>query len=118
MVEFTLAFPFLAVLLIAIIQFGFILSNWTEVSHAARVGARKASLSRKLDAGAQAGAQAARNSAANLDQREIDVRVEPGQPWRRGAPVKVRVSYPFQVSILGMVVKSGRLSSEAIARVQ
>jgi hypothetical protein len=118
MVEFVMALPFLAMLLFAIVQFGFVLNNWVEVSQAARVGARKASLSRKSTDGAQRGARAARDSAAHLDQRELDVRVEPSQPWRRGDPVKVRVSYPYQVSILGMVVKSGRLNTEAIARVQ
>jgi Flp pilus assembly protein TadG len=118
MVEFVLALPFLAVLLFAIVQFGFVLNNWVEVSQAARVGARKASLSRKTTDGVQRGTQAARDSAAHLDQRELAVRVEPSQPWRRGDPVKVRVTYPYQLSILGVVVKSGRLSSEAIGRVQ
>jgi len=118
MVEFAVALPFLALLLFAIVQFGFVFNNWVEVSQAARVGARKASLGRKSGNGADAAVRAARGAAAHLDQNRLDVRVDPGQPWRRGVPVKVRVSYPFQVSILGMVVRSGTLSSEAVARTQ
>lgn len=118
MVEFALALPFLALLLFAIVQFAFVFSNWVEVSQAARVGARNATLGRKSTAGADAAVKAVRRSTAHLDQDRLDVRVEPGQPWRRGTPVKVRVAYPFQVSILGVVVRSGTLSFEAVARVQ
>jgi Flp pilus assembly protein TadG len=118
MVEFALALPFLAVLLLSIVQFGFVLNNWVEVSQAARVGARKASLSRKANDGPAAAAQAVRQSVAHLKQDDLDVRVEAAQPWRRGQPVKVRVRYPYSVSILGMVVKSGTMSFEAVARVQ
>lgn len=118
MVEFAMALPLLAILLFAIVQFGLVFNNWVEVSQAARVGARKASLTRKSPTGVNQAERAVRRSTANLDQDRLDVRVEPGQPWRRGTPVKVRVAYPFQVSILGRIVRSGTLTSEAIARVQ
>jgi Flp pilus assembly protein TadG len=118
MVEFALALPFLAVLLFTIVQFGFVLNNWVEVSQSARVGARKASLSRKSSNGVDRAIKAARDSAAHLDQAKLDVTVDPGQPWINGAPVKVRVVYPYSVSIVGFVVKSGVMTSEAIARVQ
>jgi hypothetical protein len=118
MVEFALALPFLALLLVGIVQFGFVLNSWIEVSQAARVGARKATLGRKTGDGAQAAARAVRQSVEHLDQDDLDVRVEPSQPWRRGNPVRVRVSYPYSVSVLGIVVKSGRLKFEAVGRVQ
>lgn len=117
MVEFALALPFLALLLIAIIQFGLVLNNWVEVSQAARVGARKASLGRKWTDGAERANAAVRDSAAHLDQSKLQVTVDQ-QPWTRGAPVKVRVAYPYSVSILGIVVKSGLMTNEAVARVQ
>jgi Flp pilus assembly protein TadG len=118
MVEFALALPFLAVLLFTIVQFGFVLNNWVEVSQSARVGARKASLSRKSTTGTSAAIEAVRRSAAHLDQEQLDVEVTPSQPWTRATPVTVHVAYPFQVSILGFVVKSGTLTSKAVARVQ
>jgi hypothetical protein len=118
MVEFALALPFLALLLFTIVQFGFVLNNWVEVSQAARVGARKASLARKSTDGAEKAIEAVRRSAAHLDQEQLDVEVDPNQPWTRATPVTVRVAYPFQVSILGFVVRSGELTSEAVARVQ
>jgi Flp pilus assembly protein TadG len=118
MVEFALAAPFLALLLIAIVQFGLLLNNWVEVSQAARVGARNASLSRKKPDGVERARQAARDSAAHLDQSKLQVAVDPAQPWAHGEPVKVRVTYPYSVSILGIVVKSGLMSNEAVGRVQ
>lgn len=118
MVEFALAAPFLALLLIAIVQFGLLLNNWVEVSQAARVGARNASLSRKKPDGVERARQAVRDSAAHLDQSKLQVSVDPAQPWAHGAPVKVRVTYPYSVSILGIVVKSGLMSNEAVGRVQ
>lgn len=118
MVEFALALPFLAVLLFTIVQFGFVLNNWVEVSQSARVGARKASLGRKSATGVDRAIKAARDSAAHLDQTKLDVTVDPAQPWTLGTPVKVRVAYPYSVSILGFVVKDGVMTSEATARVQ
>lgn len=119
MVEFALALPILALMLFSIVQFGLVFNNWVEVSQAARVGARKASLARKSPTAVNDAVRSVRRSTAHLDQDRLDVRVEPGgQPWRRGAPVKVRVAYPFQVSILGRVVRSGSLTFEAIVRVQ
>jgi Flp pilus assembly protein TadG len=117
MVEFALALPILALFLIAIVELGLVLNAYVEVTHAARVGARKASVSRQDGSGATTAITAAKNSTSNLDKNELDVEVTP-QPWTKGSPVEVRVTYPVSIDILGFVVTSGELEAEATARTQ
>jgi hypothetical protein len=105
-------------LLLAILQFGIAMNDYVEVSDAARAGARKASVSRKVEAPADAAESAARNSASELNQDALDVRVSPSGSWRRGDPVKVRVAYPYKVDVFGLVIKKGTMTFETTARVQ
>jgi Flp pilus assembly protein TadG len=117
MVEFALVLPVLAILFIAIAQLGLVLNTYLEVTDAARVGARTASISRKDEGGEAAAIAAARESTSNLDKDQLDVTVTP-QPWTKGSPIEVRVTYPVSIDIFGLVVKSGVLEAEAIARTQ
>jgi Flp pilus assembly protein TadG len=116
--EFVLALPILAVLLMAVVQFGSVLNEWVEVTQAARVGARTASVSRKSEDGRAEAVEAARESVSKVDSERLDVDVTPGGSWSKGSPVTVRVSYPFKVKVLGVVVNSGTMRSEATARMQ
>lgn len=116
--EFVLALPILAVLLVAVVQFGSVLNEWVEVSQAARVGARSASISRKSADGDANAVAAARGSVSKVEQDQLQVEVTPDGPWSKGSPVTVRVSYPFEVNVLGVVVRSGTMTSAATARVQ
>jgi Flp pilus assembly protein TadG len=118
LVEFVLALPPLLLVLLAILQFGIVMNDYVEVSDAARVGARKASLSRKAPAPAGVAETAARGSASQLDQGDLDVRVTPETAWRKGDPVKVRVAYPYKIDVFGLVFKEGMMTFEATARVQ
>jgi Flp pilus assembly protein TadG len=115
--EVAILLPILCVLLLAIAEFGVVFKDYVEVSQAARVGARKASVSRKSSTGVQGAVEAAKR-ATKLDRDELDVSVTPAQPWKRTTPVTVRVSYPYSVDILGLVVKSGTMSFEATGRMQ
>lgn len=117
LVEFALVLPVLAILVVSIAQLGFLLNAYLEVTDAARVGARKASVSRTDGGGAAAAIAAARESTSHLDEDELDVTVTP-QPWEKGSPIEVRVSYPVSLDIFGLVVKSGVLEAEATARSQ
>jgi TadE-like protein len=118
LVEFVLALPPLLLILLAILQFGIVMNDYVEVSDAARIGARKASVSRKAPLPAAVAESAARTSASRLDQDDLDVRVTPENGWRKGDPVKVRVAYPYDVDVFGLVLKQGMMSFEATARVQ
>jgi Flp pilus assembly protein TadG len=117
MVEFALVLPVLAILVIAIAQVGLLLNAYLEVTDAARVGARKASVSRTDGAGVAAAIAAARDSTSHLDQDDLEVSVTP-KPWPKGTPIEVRVTYPVSIDIFGLVVKSGVLEAEATARSQ
>jgi hypothetical protein len=42
----------------------------------------------------------------------------PSSTWDSGADVTVTASYPYSISLLGIVVKSGQLSSKTTERVE
>lgn len=115
--EFVLGLPFLLLVLVAILQFGLVMHDYVEVTQAARAGARKASVSRMTDHRAAAVA-AARDSAPGLDEGRLGVEVTPSGSRRRGDPVAVVVSYPYEVDVLGLVVQSGTMTFRATARMQ
>jgi len=56
-----------------------------------------------------------RASAANLDQAQLGVTVT--SVWTQGADVTVEATYPYSISLLGMVVNSGNLTSRSTERV-
>jgi Flp pilus assembly protein TadG len=118
LVEFVLGLPMLLMVLLVIVQFGMVMNDYVEVSQAARSGARKASVSRKAEAPATVAMAAARDSAFNLDQDDLDVAVTPEGSWLKGNPVSVRVSYPYKINVLGLVIQEGSMTFEATARVQ
>jgi Flp pilus assembly protein TadG len=116
MTEFALVLPILALLLFAVIQFGILWNNYVTVTDAARAGARKAAVGRFVGNPAGTAQQAARDSAKNLDQSRLTVSVS--STWQSGDPVTVTTSYPYQLSLLGIVVKSGQLTSTTTERVE
>lgn len=109
--------PLLLFVLVAILQFGVVMHDYVEVTQAARAGARKASVSRKADPEAAAVA-AVRSSAKGLDEDRVGIEVTPEAAVRRGDPVAVEVSYPYEISILGLVMQTGDMSFRATARMQ
>ncbi len=118
MTELALVLPVLVLLLFAVIQFGIAFNNYVTVTDAARAGARQAAVSLY---GAQdpvtAADTAARNSAENLDQGKFDVAVSASPGWEKGADVTVTTSYPYEISLVGLVVSSGELTSSTTERI-
>jgi Flp pilus assembly protein TadG len=117
MVEFALVLPVLLLVLFGIIQFGIAYNHYLTVTDAARVGARKAAVSRTSPDPVGAAVQAARSSAPDLDQSQLGVSVSAGS-WSPGGDVTVRVTYPYSIKILGIVVKSGNLTSATTERIE
>jgi Flp pilus assembly protein TadG len=119
LVEFTLVAVILVTLLIAIAQFGIVWSNYNAVTQAAREGARRAVVKgaegqSAMVSYADAGA---RESAAHLEQANLSVAVTaPAGTWNAQDPIKVTVRYPYDIKVLGMVVKSGYLESSTTMR--
>jgi Flp pilus assembly protein TadG len=117
MTEFALVLPVLALILFAVIQFGIVFNNYVTLTDATRAGARKAAVSRQDPNHDQAVIDAVRHSATDLNGSKLSV-PPPTSTWAAGDDVTVTASYPYSISLLGIVVKSGRLSSTTTERVE
>jgi Flp pilus assembly protein TadG len=116
MTEFALVLPLLALLLFGVIQFGITFNNYISLTDAVRAGARKGAVARQLaDPVGETIAQV-RTSATDLKPADLQITVE--STWKPGDPVKVTASYPYSISLLGVVVKSGRMNSSTTDRVE
>ena len=116
MTEFALVLPVLAMLLFAIFQFGIVFYNYVQITDATRAGARKAAVSRDTPDPAASATATVRSSANGLDQSNLDVAVN--SSFTRGSDVTVTTSYPYSISLLGLVIKSGRMTSTTTERVE
>jgi Flp pilus assembly protein TadG len=117
-VEFALILPVLLLIVLGIIQFGRLYSNDETITNATRAGARVAAVSRTASDPVGATIQAVKNAAPNLDPSQVTVTVTPAPPWQPGSSVTVTATYPYSIDLLGMVVKSGTLSSSTTERVE
>jgi Flp pilus assembly protein TadG len=116
MAEFALVLPLLALLLFGVIQFGIAFNNYITLTDAVRAGARKGAVGRHLaDPEASVVAQV---QAAATDLKPADLAIDVESTWQPGEEVRVTATYPYSISLLGVVVKSGRLSSETTERVE
>ena len=116
MAEFALVLPILALLLFAVLQFGVLFNNYLTVTDAARAGARKGAVGRHLPSPEASVDEAVRASAENLDQSKLAVSVS--STWEQGDPVSVSVSYPYSISLIGIIVSSGNVTSTTTERVE
>jgi Flp pilus assembly protein TadG len=114
--EFALALPVLALLLFAVIQFGIAFNNYVTLTDATRAGARKAAVSGKDPSPANTCVTAIRSSAKDMNQSDLQPNCS--STWQPGADVTVTATYPYKISLLGLVVKTGRLSSTTTERVE
>jgi Flp pilus assembly protein TadG len=116
MTEFALVLPVLAVLLFGIIQFGIVFNNYVTLTDAVRAGARKGAVGRFAASPVSDVQTAVKSSAGGLNQGQLNISVT--SSWAPGSDVSVTATYPYSISLLGMVVKSGRLSSKTTERVE
>lgn len=116
MTEFALALPILAMLLFAVIQFGIAFNNYVTLTDATRAGARKAAVGRQSANPVGDCQTAVRNSATDLSSGSLTASCS--STWQPGADVTVTATYPYKISLLGLVVKTGRLSSTTTERVE
>jgi Flp pilus assembly protein TadG len=114
--EFALALPILALLLFAVIQFGIVFNNYVTLVDATRAGARKGAVGRQQSDPAGAVSAAVHASAKNLTQGSLGVTVS--STWQPASDVTVTATYPYHISLLGMVVKSGFLTTTTTERVE
>ncbi|HEX9416209.1 MAG TPA: TadE/TadG family type IV pilus assembly protein [Gaiellaceae bacterium] len=118
LVEFALLLPALLFIVFAIAQFGGLFNHYVTITDATRAGARMAAVSRLSADPVTAAVQAVRDSASDLDQAQLQVSVTPPPPWTIGEQVTVTATYPYSVDLVGIVVRSGTLSSSTKERVE
>ena len=118
MTEFAIVLPILCVLLFGIIQFGIVYNNYVTVTDAARAGARKAAVSRHTSPSSE-GCKTVRSSAATLDQSKLTCAVTVSGPLDRpGGDVRVTVTYPYQIDLMGIALKAGSLQAVTTERLE
>ncbi|MGH7358430.1 MAG: TadE/TadG family type IV pilus assembly protein [Candidatus Rokuibacteriota bacterium] len=114
--EFAMVLPLLALLLFGVIQFGIVFHQYVTLTDSVRAGGRQGAVSRDL-AGPEARViDRVRRSAADLDPAKLDVTVS--STWTQGDDVTVTATYPYDISLLGIVVKSGDLRASTTERVE
>jgi Flp pilus assembly protein TadG len=114
--EFALVLPILALLLFGVIQFGIAFNNYITLTDAVRAGARKGAVGRHLQNPQAAVHQSVRNAATDLKSSDLQISIS--SSWTQGTDVTVTATYPYNINLLGVVVKSGRLSSSTTERVE
>jgi Flp pilus assembly protein TadG len=116
MTEFAMVAPLLVVLLFGVIQFGIAFNNYVSLTDAVRAASRKAVVSRESGNPVGACLSAAQNAAGDLKQSQLTVTCS--SSWQPGADVTVTGTYPYNIKLLGWVVKSGNLKTQIKERVE
>jgi Flp pilus assembly protein TadG len=116
MTEFALVLPLLVLLLFGVIQFGIAFNNYITLTDAVRAGTRKAAVARHMEDPEVVAEEQVRESAAGLKAADLDVTVS--STWEHGDDVTVTATYPYSISLLGLIVSSGELESRATERVE
>lgn len=106
----------------AIGQFGIIFFHYIALTDAVRAGARVAAVSRQVPNPVGAAQTAAVSAGHDVQLDPSQVSVSYGS-WQSGAPVagstvSVSASVPYTLSIFGIPVTSGSLSSSTTERVE
>src|SRR5207248_9652827 len=118
MTELALVLPILVVLVLAIAQFGVAFTNYVTLTDPARAAARKGAVSRQSSSPTSDCQNAGYAAGGNLKNPGTDFKVSCSSSWTIGSDVSVTASYPYSISLLGWVVKSGTLSSTMKERVE
>jgi Flp pilus assembly protein TadG len=118
LVEFALCLPIIAFILLGILQFGVTFNNYLTLTDAVRAGAREAAVGRQLPDPVGAAKARVRAAAVDLDTSPTKLVINVTSDWLPGHPVEVNASYPYKISLLGVVVKSGRIASATTERVE
>ncbi len=116
MTEFAVVLPILMLIVFAIVQFGIVFNNYVTLTDAVRAGARKGAVSRFDPNPVGATTQKVKAAAADLNQANLGVSVSSG--WQHGDDLVVSATYPYSISLFGLVVKAGSLKSTTTERVE
>jgi len=115
--ELALVLPVFCLLLFGVIQFGIVFRDYVTLTDAVRAGARKGAVSRYEGNPVGTTTDAVRRAATGLDQSRLAVTVT-ATAWEHGGDVTVTATYPYRITLLGFVAKSGNLRSSTTERVE
>jgi len=114
-VEFALIAPILIALLLGVVQAGIAFHNYLSVTDAARAVARKAILVRLTPLTQSQINQIADDASPDLDASQLTATVtpDPSDPTftTAGSTISVTVTYPYHLSLFGIPVIDGTLTS-------
>jgi Flp pilus assembly protein TadG len=116
--EFAIVLPVFALLLFGVIQFGIVFNRYLALTDAVRAGARTAAVSRHAASPVDVATARVREAADGLKLGDLQIDVKASPAWTHGSDVTVTASYPYEISLLGLVVQKGRLSSATTERVE
>ena len=117
MAEFAVVLPVLLLLVFAVAQFGITFNNYVTLTDAVRSGARVAAVSRLDSSRVSDTQQKVIQAAGGLNLTTAQVSVT-SPTWQHGDDVQVTAIYPYSISLFGVVVKSGNLTSTTTERVE
>jgi Flp pilus assembly protein TadG len=125
-VEFAFMMPFLILLLVAIWQFGLAFRNYLAITDAARVGARKAAVSRTVSGGpCQAARDAIQATVSSTQWTVISSRITctPATPGGVGTSFTISINYPVSIGLpqifgLPRIAVSGTMTASATERLE
>ena len=115
MVEFVLVLPLLMLVLFGIIQFGLTFMHYVALTDAVRAGARTGAVSRQSPTRTTDVETKVTSSSDGLVQAK-DITVT--SLWNHGDDVVVKATIPYSISLLGIVIASGNLTSTTTERVE
>lgn len=113
--EIALVLPILAILVLSIVQYGVMIWHESEITAAAREGARRAVVARVEPQPVQSVKDTALASLDAVDQEDVEVQVDGG--WDRDDTVTVTVTTPYELDIAGIEVWQGMLQGQATVRI-
>jgi Flp pilus assembly protein TadG len=116
MVEFAIVLPIFLMLVLGIAQLGIAFNNYLALTDGVRAGARYGAVLRTSGTRDADTIAKVKQSAANLNQTQINVSVT--STWQAGSDLTVCGSYPFSINLIGLVVSSGNLNSCTTNRVE
>lgn len=115
-VEFAMILPILCLILFAVVEFGMAFWTYQQVSAAASEGARRAAVSRTYGNRDVLVRDAARAASPGLTASNLNVATT--STWNPGDPVRVVVTYPESISIMGVSMFNQNLRVERTMRVE
>ena len=118
MAELAVVLPVLLMLVLGIMQLGIVFNNYLTLTDAVRAGARTAAVSRQYSDRVDRVKTKVRDSASSLDTSASKLPITVDSTWDPGSDVTVTAQYEYSISLVGMVVKSGWLTSKSVERVE